>query len=260
MMNTATDNWMRNHPGQTMTVHYIPGIVRAFSLAFTDKNAIAGFTCTGMSPFNRSIFTEVDYAPSPVTDRPLQDNNEIQQSAIEDDRTIGTDGLPEPGPSLRAIQTEAKQLLSAGTSDPSPKSPQPGPSGLQATSTQLISFLPELVQDPKQKESSKHRNKAKKTIFQPHTGRGKGTLLTAKGKDKGKKTKNPPGSKGNENQSEANSNSSDDEDYYCLVCLESFRNSASNETWVQCGDCRNWSHAACIKDNPYHVCHNCESE
>ncbi|KAG5879960.1 hypothetical protein JTB14_010348 [Gonioctena quinquepunctata] len=76
-----------------MTVHYIPRIVREeFSLAFTDKNA-------GMSPFNRSIFTDVDYAPSSVTDRPLQDNNKIQPSAIEVDRTIGTDGLPEPGPS-----------------------------------------------------------------------------------------------------------------------------------------------------------------
>ncbi|KAG5878734.1 hypothetical protein JTB14_021774 [Gonioctena quinquepunctata] len=111
-------------------------------------------------------------------------------------------------------------------------------------------------------EEYNQRNKAKKTIFQPHTGKGKRTLLTAKGKGKGKgkKTKNPPGSKGKENQSEANSNSSDDEDYYCLVCLESFRNSAPNETWVQCGDCKNWSHAACIKDDPYYVCHNCESE
>ncbi|KAG5868725.1 hypothetical protein JTB14_013041 [Gonioctena quinquepunctata] len=217
------------------------------------------------------------------------------QLAIEDDRTIGTDGLPESGPSnqlndhssrpnnselpaLRAIQTGANQLLSAATSDPSPKSPQPGPSGLQATSTQLIPSSPEdirplpragprsgterkykkrktaiLTDTPEKNAIEKEynqRNKAKKTIFQPHTGKGKRTLLTAKGKEKGKgkKTKNPPGSKGKENQSEANSNSSDDEDYYCLVCLESFRNSAPNKTWVQCGDCKNWSHAACIKD------------
>ncbi|KAG5865337.1 hypothetical protein JTB14_001475 [Gonioctena quinquepunctata] len=43
-------------------------------------------------------------------------------------------------PALRAIQTDANQLLSAATSDPSPKSAQPGPSGLKATSTQLIPF------------------------------------------------------------------------------------------------------------------------
>ncbi|XP_046615411.1 MFS-type transporter clz9-like [Neodiprion virginianus] len=78
MINTATDNWMRNHPGRTMTIHYIPGIVKeAFPLSVTDRNAIAGFTCTGISPFNRNIFTAADYAPSSVTDRPLQFNSQI---------------------------------------------------------------------------------------------------------------------------------------------------------------------------------------
>ncbi|CAH1998067.1 unnamed protein product [Acanthoscelides obtectus] len=77
-MNTATDNWMRNHPGRTITIHYIPGIVEeAFPLSVTDKNAIAGFSCTGISPFNRNILTAVDYAPSSVTDRPLQVNREV---------------------------------------------------------------------------------------------------------------------------------------------------------------------------------------
>lgn len=86
MINTATDNWMRNHPGQTMTIHYIPGIIReAFPLAVSDRNAIAGFTCTGISLFHRNIFTAVDFAPSSVTDRPLQANNEIQALAFEVD-------------------------------------------------------------------------------------------------------------------------------------------------------------------------------
>ncbi|CAH4029582.1 unnamed protein product [Pieris brassicae] len=78
MINTATDNWMLNHPGRTMTIHYIPGIVKeAFPLSVTDRNAIAGFTCTGISPFNRNIFTAVDHAPSSVTDRPLQLDSQI---------------------------------------------------------------------------------------------------------------------------------------------------------------------------------------
>ncbi|KAG5886151.1 hypothetical protein JTB14_018529 [Gonioctena quinquepunctata] len=221
--------------------------------------------------------TQVDCASSSVTDRPLQDNNEIQPSAIKDDRTIGTDGLNDHSsrpnnsvlPAIRAIQTEANQLLRAATSDPSPKSPQPGPSGLQATSTQLIPFPPEDMRpipraDTPEKNAIEaeynQRSKAKETILQPHTGKGKRTLLTAREKGERKKTRNPPGSKGKENQSEANSNSSDDEDYYCLVCLVSFRNSAPNETWVQCGDCKNWSHAAYIIDDPYYVCHNCEPE
>lgn len=74
MINTATDNWIRNHPGRTMTIHYISGIVReAFPLSVTDRNAIAGFACTDISTFNRNIFTAIDYAPSSVTDRLLTD-------------------------------------------------------------------------------------------------------------------------------------------------------------------------------------------
>lgn len=300
ILNTATDNWMRNHPGQTMTIHYIPGIVReAFSLAVTDRNAIAGFTCTGISPYNRNIFTAVDFAPSSVTDRPLQDNNEIQPSAFEADRIIETEDIPDPSNQLNSfrpynsessIQTDdANQLLSAGTFDPSPRSPQPGPSGLQAISTQLIPFSPQdirplpragprsetkrkcrkrktaILTDTPEKnaieEEYKQKNKAKKTIAQPNTGKTKKKMPSAKGKDKGKKTKNPRRSKGKENQSEANRKSSDDEDCFCLVCLELFSNSLPNEKWVQCGHCKNWSHLACTQaDSSYYVCHNCESE
>lgn len=46
--NTACDNWMRNHPGQTMTIYHIPSIVAiSFPLAFTPRNIQAGFRCTG---------------------------------------------------------------------------------------------------------------------------------------------------------------------------------------------------------------------
>lgn len=56
MINTAAYNWMRNNPGKTMTIHHIPGIVKeAFPFAFTDANAIAGFKCIGINPFNRNI-------------------------------------------------------------------------------------------------------------------------------------------------------------------------------------------------------------
>ncbi|XP_026330952.1 uncharacterized protein LOC113238326 [Hyposmocoma kahamanoa] len=310
MINTATDNWMRNHPGQTMTIHYIPGIVReAFPLAVTDRNAIAGFTCTGISPFNRNIFSAVDFAPSSVTNRTLQSNNEIQPSAIEVDRMIEADHLPELGSSnklnahsirsnnpeletLRSvsnIQTDdGNQFLNPASSHPSPSSPQPGPSGLQASFTRPINFSPQdirplpragirsgtkrgykkrktaiLTDTPEKRaieEEYNQRNKAKKPIFQPTTGKGKRKLQSAKGKGHGKKTRNPPRSKGKENQTTANSNSSDDEDCFCIVCLELFSTSLPNEKWVQCVDCKKWSHAACTKDDSYYVCHNCESE
>lgn len=39
-------------------------------MAVTPSNIQAGFRNTGIFPFNRNLFTEVDFAPSYVTDRP----------------------------------------------------------------------------------------------------------------------------------------------------------------------------------------------
>ena len=46
----------------------------------------------------------------------------------------------------------------------------------------------------------------------------------------------------------------------CLVCCEPYANSKSRETWVQCLGCRNWAHNACTSEDPFYVCHNCDSD
>ena len=70
-VNSVCDSWMLNNPGQTMTIYHIPGIVcEALPLAITPKNIMSGFSCTGIVPFNRNIFDEMEFAPSLATDRP----------------------------------------------------------------------------------------------------------------------------------------------------------------------------------------------
>ncbi|XP_030753863.1 uncharacterized protein LOC115880724 [Sitophilus oryzae] len=70
-INCGCDAWMRSNPGKTMTIYNIPSIVTtAFPMALTSSNIQAGFRCTRIFPFNRHIFTAIDYAPSYVTDRP----------------------------------------------------------------------------------------------------------------------------------------------------------------------------------------------
>ncbi|KAL0858974.1 hypothetical protein ABMA27_010833 [Loxostege sticticalis] len=77
-VNSACDAWMRSHPGRTMTIYDIPSIVAtAYPLALTQNNIQAGFRCTGIYPFNRNIFTELDFSPSFVTDRPMPDFNDV---------------------------------------------------------------------------------------------------------------------------------------------------------------------------------------
>ena len=59
------------HPGVTMTIYDLPGIVKSsLPRAASPGNIQAGFACSGIWPFNRDIFSESDFAPSSVTDRP----------------------------------------------------------------------------------------------------------------------------------------------------------------------------------------------
>lgn len=83
-VNTACDNWMRTHPGKTMTIYDIPEIAAtALPLAATPVNIKNGFRVSGIFPFNREIFTDDEFLPAAVTDRPF-----IEPSV----------GSPTPGP------------------------------------------------------------------------------------------------------------------------------------------------------------------
>jgi hypothetical protein len=78
---------MKNHPGKRLTIYDLPSIAKqALSAAATPRNILSGFNCTGISPFNREIFTDADFAPSTVTDRPLaiesQDDDSTAQSNV----------------------------------------------------------------------------------------------------------------------------------------------------------------------------------
>ena len=69
-VNSACDNWMKNHPGKYMTIYDIPHIVNlALPLAATPVNIQNGFSVCGISLFNNHIFTNNDFMASYVTNR-----------------------------------------------------------------------------------------------------------------------------------------------------------------------------------------------
>ncbi|KAK9953684.1 hypothetical protein ABG768_017661 [Culter alburnus] len=56
-----------------MSIYDIPGIVAiAYPIAATPLNIQAGFRVAGVQPYDRDVFLETEFAPSYVTDRPIQ--------------------------------------------------------------------------------------------------------------------------------------------------------------------------------------------
>ena len=77
----AMDYWMCSNPGKNVTIYEIPALVKKAQLAaMTPKNILSGFECMGTWPFNREIFTELDFAPAAMTDRLLSTDTEIQSN------------------------------------------------------------------------------------------------------------------------------------------------------------------------------------
>ena len=104
----AQANWLRNHPGKTMSLYEIPGIVKsAWPLAATPVTIMNAFRKAGIWPFNPNVFTEEDYAPSFVTDRPL-----LQAASSE---AVSNKGPLQPSSSSVAAEIDD----------------QPGPSNIQ---------------------------------------------------------------------------------------------------------------------------------
>lgn len=76
---------MVNHPGKTITIYEVGGLVgEAFLQSFTPKNICSGFRATGIEPFNADIFPEEAFLSSYVTDRPNPEQCQLSQPQTEE--------------------------------------------------------------------------------------------------------------------------------------------------------------------------------
>ena len=71
--NNACNSWMQENPGKTMSIYEIADMVgRAFPRAMTPTNIQSGFRVSGIFPFDRDIFSDEEFMPSNITDRPME--------------------------------------------------------------------------------------------------------------------------------------------------------------------------------------------
>lgn len=80
----ALEKFLNNHPGRVVTVFQIAKIFGdAYLQAATPLTAINAFKKCGLVPYDPNIFTDLDFAPSAVTDKNLA-TNELPQSEKEE--------------------------------------------------------------------------------------------------------------------------------------------------------------------------------
>ena len=156
-LSNAQTSWMRNNPGGTMNIHDIPFLLSsAFPLAFTPTNIMSGFRVSGICPFNRDIFTENDFAPAFVTDRPLDEEmkepTEEKASVEEEIRSENEDSLTR----------EDKNNFPLANDAPRPDAAVPSTSGYIPLNVHTVSPLPRA---PPRKIGNKGRNRSLKETF-----------------------------------------------------------------------------------------------
>lgn len=250
-LSSAQDAWMRNNPGKTMTIYDIPGIVRiALPLALTQNNILSGFEKTGIYPFNKDKFDDSDFAPSYVTDRPKEtEHNESQPSTssaplstISSNTQHSTLLNPQPSTSSDAqISISPQGTFSPEIVRPLPKAgPRKSSINRKRRKTAILTDTPEKenlrreqeISDMKKAKSGSKKGKAKKKVEQV-----KKAIL----------------------QDDSDSNS--DDEYFCLVCCESYSDSVPGEGWIQCHLCKLWAHEKCVSNKGcvYFTCNNCDS-
>lgn len=74
LFSNLCNSWMLSNPAKTLTIYQIGELAGlAWDRSATPSNIKAGFRASGIWPFDRDIFTDSDFLPSEVTDRPQSD-------------------------------------------------------------------------------------------------------------------------------------------------------------------------------------------
>ncbi|XP_072384750.1 uncharacterized protein [Diabrotica undecimpunctata] len=109
--NNACDLWMRLNPGIRISEYEIAGlVVSAFNRVSRMEIAVSGFRCTGIHPFDKNVFNDLDFICSNIT------NITEQQSTSES--LPSSSQLLEATPSTSEPLPSSSQLLEPTSTTP----------------------------------------------------------------------------------------------------------------------------------------------
>ena len=110
----ALDKWQKAHPAQRVTFFDVGSIfTEAYLNSATPNNAISGFKKTGIANCDITVFTDLDFAPSLVTDISQADSMETSMNLASSTTDVaGPSGVPKE----KLIQvTNGVKIIQTGT-------------------------------------------------------------------------------------------------------------------------------------------------
>ncbi|XP_026728373.1 uncharacterized protein LOC113494293 [Trichoplusia ni] len=267
------DLWMRTNAGRRITDYDIAGLVKdAFIKVARLDIAVSGFKCTGIHPFDRHLFSDIDYLAADMTNIPLEQtetssnalNNEqavvISNSIVEEQMKESEQSISEP------INTSPKPSTSSAPDlvqiihnlSPLPDAAKKRTAARKRKSerSEILTSSPykKLAEEKENEKNTKDKKKEIKSKIEVALG-GKGKQTKGKSVDKRKEaTKVKPNEK-KRREVEPLTEISNTNKTICVVCLET-----SEEDWIQCSSCLGWVHEACAdipESGDGYICDRC---
>jgi len=110
-MKISMNDWMAMNPGKTLKIHDLAHLTKdPFIQSFNQHNNTKAFKKSGLWPFSRLAFTDVDFAASYVTDRPNPEQVFPAPSTHENPDTFAEQSL------ILSTSVEQPQILSTSLS------------------------------------------------------------------------------------------------------------------------------------------------
>lgn len=77
--NSLCNSWLLDNPSKAITLYEVGQMAgKAIPRAVTPENIISGYRKTGIFPFDRDVFSDADFLPSAISDRPAPSELEEQ--------------------------------------------------------------------------------------------------------------------------------------------------------------------------------------
>ncbi|KAE8739807.1 hypothetical protein FOCC_FOCC014699 [Frankliniella occidentalis] len=159
----AYNSWTLAHPAQVCTIYDVAGLVNeALCKVATPTNIFSAFRATGIYPFNRDIFSDLEFVPSSVTENPAPTATVNEEEQNDSEEVDNPGGEAEVENSQLVTPRKVRPLPKAKPKETTRKPREKGRCRV-ATDTPEKREIEAKAAEKRQKEAEKDKKKRERT-------------------------------------------------------------------------------------------------